>query len=90
MRAHRRLDKWVSRLTIVGMTKAEAISLFGSVKELAKAYGCKRQAIYQWPADLPQGIADRVLGAAVRTRSTPPGTTTELPSTQKLEKSCLK
>lgn len=73
-----------------GMTKTEAISMFGSVKELAKAYGCKRQAIYQWPADLPQGIADRVLGAAVRTRSTPPGTTTELPPTQKLEKSCLK
>lgn len=48
------------------MKKLSAIKLFGSVGALASAYGCTRQAIYQWPEDLPQGIADRVLGAYVR------------------------
>lgn len=48
------------------MKKSSAIKMFGSVGALASAYGCTRQAIYQWPEDLPQGIADRVLGAYVR------------------------
>lgn len=51
------------------MKKLSAIKMFGSVGDLASAYGCTRQAIYQWPEDLPQGIADRVLGAYVRSRA---------------------
>lgn len=60
------------------MKKSSAIKMFGSVGALASAYGCTRQAIYQWPEDLPQGIADRVLGAYVRSNQSPssadPGT----------------
>lgn len=48
------------------MTKKDAIDLFGSVQVLAAALGITRQAIYQWPNDLPQDQADRIRGAAMR------------------------
>lgn len=48
------------------MTKAEAIALFGSPKELGEALGISRHAIYQWPDDLEQHHVDRVTGAAMR------------------------
>jgi predicted transcriptional regulator len=49
------------------MTKNHAIELFGgSVGSLAKALGVTPQAIYQWPDELPQAQADRVMGAAIR------------------------
>ena len=48
------------------MKKQNAIELFGSVREMAKAMGITPQAIYQWPNKLPQEQADRVIGAAVR------------------------
>lgn len=50
------------------MKKHEAIALFGTTRELAAALGITRHAIYQWPDDLPQDQADRVIGAAVRLR----------------------
>lgn len=48
------------------MKKSQAVTLFGSVGDLAKALGITPQAIYQWPDDLPQRTADEVIGAAVR------------------------
>ena len=48
------------------MTKKEAISLFGDVLGLATALGVTRQAIYQWPDELPTIYEDRVIGAAYR------------------------
>ena len=53
-------------LTISRMTKIEAISLFGTVKELALAIKVTRHAVYQWPDELPQPTTDRVMGAAYR------------------------
>jgi hypothetical protein len=38
-----------------GMQKSEAIQHFGSASKLAKALGLKsRQAIYQWPDEVPE------------------------------------
>jgi hypothetical protein len=51
---------------VIGMTKTEAVNLFGSVGALADALGVTRQAIYQWDEDLPDERRDRVVGAAVR------------------------
>lgn len=48
------------------MKKEDAISAFGSVLELSKALSITRQAVYQWPTELPQPISDRVRGAAAR------------------------
>lgn len=48
------------------MKTSYAIELFGGVKALADALGITRQAIYQWPEDLPQEQADRINGAALR------------------------
>lgn len=48
------------------MTKNEAINMFGSVAQLAEALGITRQAIYQWPNQLPKDQADRINGAALR------------------------
>jgi len=53
-------------LTIVRMTKNEAINLFGAPKDLADALSITRHAVYQWPDDLPQATIDRVTGAAHR------------------------
>lgn len=49
------------------MKRQTAIDAFGSVAKLAGAIGVTRQAIYQWPVDLPLEYADRVRGAAIRT-----------------------
>jgi len=49
------------------MTKTEAIELFGGkASYLARGVGCSRAYVSEWPEELPQKIADRVLGAHVR------------------------
>lgn len=48
------------------MTKAEAISLFNSAANLARAVGLTRGRISQWEENLTQKQADMVIGAAVR------------------------
>ena len=48
------------------MTKSEAIKLFGSPLGIAEALEISRQAVYQWPEELPRSIEDRVIGAATR------------------------
>ena len=49
------------------MTRQEAIDLFGGrVIELARAMNLTRSAIYEWPDELTQGLADRGVGAHVR------------------------
>jgi hypothetical protein len=52
------------------MKKNQAIELLGGTpKKAAKALGYKAvQTIYLWPDVLPQAIADRVIGAALRIR----------------------
>lgn len=49
------------------MKKSSAVEAFGTVAALAAALGVTRQAIYQWPDELPESVADRVRGAALRT-----------------------
>jgi len=56
----------VQRVKHIGMTKQQAIKLFGSGAALARAIGRTRSAISQWPKDLTQDQADLVTGAAVR------------------------
>lgn len=48
------------------MKKTEAIDLFGSQSAIARALGVSRGYVSQWPAVLPDRLADRVTGAAVR------------------------
>ena len=49
------------------MTKQEAADLFGGVHaDLARALDMTRGGISQWPDDLTDAQADRVLGAAIR------------------------
>jgi hypothetical protein len=48
------------------MTKEQAIAIFGSPKEMGRALGISRHAIYQWPDVLDQERIDRVVGAALR------------------------
>lgn len=50
------------------MTKNEAIELCGAdnATDLARLMGITRQAIGQWPNELPQRYADRIVGLAVR------------------------
>lgn len=48
------------------MTKRDAIALFGSAANLARALGVSRSAVSQWPAQLDQRTSDRVFGAALR------------------------
>lgn len=48
------------------MTKIEAIQLFGTGSDLAKAIGISPQAIYKWPDILTPKIEDRVIAAIVR------------------------
>jgi hypothetical protein len=51
------------------MKKTEAISMLGGdVASAAKALGISYQAVNKWPAELPQRISDRVLGAYARLR----------------------
>ncbi|MDD9211142.1 Cro/CI family transcriptional regulator [Aeromonas dhakensis] len=42
------------------MMKEEALSHFGGVVELAKALGCKPQAISQWGETIPKGRAYQI------------------------------
>lgn len=48
------------------MTKSEAIAMFGTQADLARAVGVTRSYVSQWSEELRPEIADRVLGAAVR------------------------
>jgi UTP--glucose-1-phosphate uridylyltransferase len=49
------------------MTKSDAVALFGGTQSaVAEALGVTRSYVSQWPEELDQRIADRVLGAAVR------------------------
>jgi len=48
------------------MDKKLAVKTFGSASDLARAIGCTPSAVFQWPDPLPSRIADRVIGAAVR------------------------
>jgi hypothetical protein len=36
------------------MKKSEAVSIFGGVRKLADALGITREAIYQWPEQVPR------------------------------------
>lgn len=50
-----------------GMTKTEAIRLFGSRhQDLADALGVTRQLISSWPQELTRDQEDRVMGAFLR------------------------
>jgi hypothetical protein len=52
------------------MNKAHAIKLLGgTVTAAAKAIGISASAVTQWPDELPDRIADRVLAAYVRQTS---------------------
>ena len=48
------------------MKKREAAKLFGNQSKLAMAIGISKSAVSQWPEELSQSSADRVIGAAVR------------------------
>lgn len=48
------------------MKKEIVISLFGSGAALGRALKMTRGAIHNWPDELPQRCADRVIGAALR------------------------
>jgi len=49
------------------MKKSEAIKIFGRTQEsMASSLGITKSAVSQWPEELPQHVADRVIGAAVR------------------------
>lgn len=48
------------------MRKLDAVKMFGTVPDLARAIGVTPQAIYQWPDILAVAQTDRVVGAAVR------------------------
>ena len=48
------------------MKKSTAIRIFENPRKLADALGITRQAIYQWPDDLPLHLEDRIVGAAIR------------------------
>ena len=59
------------------MTKSDAVAkLGGTYKSAADAIGCTRQAIQDWPEDLPRRIEDRVLAVLYR-RALADGTITE-------------
>lgn len=62
------LTSTVTILTILAMTKQEAVAIFGTNRKLAEALRISTQAVSQWPEVLSQGIADRVLGAKTRLR----------------------
>lgn len=46
------------------LTKSQAIELFGTKAELARAVGIRAQSIHDWPEHLTKRIADRVMWAA--------------------------
>lgn len=52
---------------LAGMKKLQAIEMLGgTVSAAASAMGVTYQAVDKWPDELPQRIADRVLGVWVR------------------------
>lgn len=51
---------------IIGMTKDDAKYIFRGTANLASALGITKQAISQWPDDLPQKTSDLIVGAAIR------------------------
>jgi hypothetical protein len=53
------------------MKKTDAIKMLGETPaKAAKAMGYKTvQAVYMWPDDLPQSIADKVNGAVLRAKT---------------------
>ena len=51
---------------VCGMTKQEAIKLFGTATKLARAIGICPQAVYQWPDILTPLLNDRVMAAMMR------------------------
>lgn len=54
------------------MLKTKAIELLGGTPALAaQAVGITTQAIFQWPDELPDRIADRVLAALARKHLAP-------------------
>ncbi len=62
------------------MEKQVAINLFGSGAALGRALGVSRQSISQLPGTLPQAVADRVVGAVIRSgRLTPQEILREFP-----------
>lgn len=48
------------------MTKTEAISIFGSQKDLCAALGIARKTFYNWSDPLPQTRIDQIRGAYMR------------------------
>lgn len=48
------------------MKKQEAIELFGTAAELARAMECSRAAVSKWPELLTLRMSDRVIGAFAR------------------------
>jgi hypothetical protein len=49
------------------MKKTTALTLLGGTESTAaRALGCARQSVNQWPDELPRRIADRVIAARVR------------------------
>jgi transcriptional regulator with XRE-family HTH domain len=48
------------------MNKSDAIRIFGSSAELARALNLSRGRISQLPEDLEQRDIDRIVGAAIR------------------------
>lgn len=63
------------------MMKTKAIELLGgTVPSAAKALGVTYQAVNKWPDELPQRIADRVLGAYTRMHN--PELATSVPVTE--------
>ena len=49
------------------VTKHDVKRIFGTYAEAGRALGMTRSAVFQWPDVLPDGYADRVIGACVRT-----------------------
>ena len=45
------------------MTKTEAIDLFGSPGDTARALGISRQAVWLWPNELGNGTVSRIVTA---------------------------
>ncbi|MGS0980994.1 Cro/CI family transcriptional regulator [Burkholderia glumae] len=48
------------------LTKEQAVGIFGTQAELARALGISRSAVSQWGDSLDQQRTDMVIGAAVR------------------------
>ena len=48
------------------MRKKTALEIFGGPESLATELGITRQAVRQWPDELPDKLRDRLLGFALR------------------------